>query len=111
MRGFLLILVAGLGCAALGSGVGWLLGSLSPEFIELIAQPYPVAEPPRLGAALGLVCGLLLGAIAMALGLLVEAFRVWAVRNRTARELPPNQPPTGPSGGGMTSTAIQRPGG
>jgi hypothetical protein len=85
MRTFLLIVIAGLACAALGSGVGWLAGSLSPEFIALVAQPDPVAAPQRLGAALGLVSGLLLGAAAMAFGLLVEAFRHWAVRDKASR--------------------------
>ena len=91
MRVFLLIVVAALGCAALGSGFGWLVGNLSPEFIALVAQPYPVAEPERLGAALGLVSGLLLGAAAMGFGLLVEAFRAWATRGKVSREVPPRQ--------------------
>jgi len=77
MRGFLLIIIAGLGSAALGCGLGWLVGRLSPEFIELVALTPTVAEPARLGAALGLVSGLLLGAAAMAFGLVVDVIRVW----------------------------------
>jgi len=91
MRVFLLIVIAGLVCAALGSGFGWLVGSLSPEFIALIAQPYPVADSQRLGAALGLVSGLFLGVAAMGFGLLVEAFRAWAIRGPASREVPPHQ--------------------
>jgi hypothetical protein len=109
MRVFLLIVLAGLGCAALGSGVGWLVGTLSPEFIALVAQPSPVAQPQRLGAALGLVSGLLLGAAAMAFGLLVEAFRVWAVRGKVSREVAPN--PTlhqsGPADDGSSSFHVR----
>src|SRR5262249_26153208 len=111
MRGFLLIVVAGLGGAALGCGVGWLVGLLSPEFIALVASPSPVTEPGRLGAALGLVCGLLLGALAMSVGLLVDVLRAWAGRGRVDRGLPANQSfqQTGPVGGAMTSTAFRQP--
>jgi len=91
MRVFVLIVIAGLGCGALGCGLGWLVGWLSPEFIALVAQPNSVEEPQRLGAALGLVSGLLLGAIAMAFGLLVEAFRAWAIRGKASREVLPNE--------------------
>src|SRR5262249_42705910 len=92
MRAFVLIVLAGLGSAALGSGFGWLVGSLSPEFIALVAQPYHVADPQRLGAALGLVSGLLLGAAAMGFGLLVEAIRLWAKRGKSNSEGLANQP-------------------
>jgi hypothetical protein len=93
MRVFLLILVAALGCAALGCGFGWLVGTLSPEFIALLTQPTPVDDPQRLGAALGLVFGLLIGAAAMGFGLLVEAFRTWVNRIKPSREVRPNQTP------------------
>jgi hypothetical protein len=92
MRAFVLIVSGGFGCAALGGGFGWLVGTLSPELVALLAQPSAVAEPQRLGAALGLVSGLLLGSVAMAFGLLVDAFRLLATRGRAARELPPDQP-------------------
>ena len=39
-----------------------------------------------------LVCGLFLGAFAMTLRLLVDAFRAWAARGKASRELPPHQP-------------------
>jgi hypothetical protein len=90
MRGFLLIVLAGLGSTVLGGGLGWLVGTLSPEFVELVAYPQPVAEPGRLAAALGMVSGLLLGAAAMAFALLIEAFRAWALRGRAGTEVPPN---------------------
>src|SRR5262245_183030 len=93
MRGFLLIVLAGLGSAALGGGLGWLIGWMSPEFVALLAQPSPVAEPGRLGAAFGVVSGLLLGALAMAFGLLVEAVRAWAARGRAVAEAPPDEAP------------------
>lgn len=80
MRGFLLILCAGLGCAVLGGILGWLLGVFSPEFIALVAQPQPVVEPARLGAALGAVSGLLMGSLAMVAGLLVGVLRAWLTR-------------------------------
>jgi hypothetical protein len=111
MRVFLLIVIAALGCAALGSGFGWLVGELSPEFIALLAQPSPVAEPERLGAALGLVSGLLLGAAAMGFGLLVEAFRAWAIRARVSREVPPRQAlhQRGHAEGGSSPSSFVRP--
>jgi hypothetical protein len=91
MKVFVLIVLAGLGCGFLGSGFGWLVGSLSPEFITLVAHPYSVAEPRRLAAALGLVSGLLLGATAMAFGQLVDAFQSWAIRGKTGRDSSLNQ--------------------
>src|SRR3712207_1877371 len=103
MRGFLLIVIAGLGCAILGGGLGWVVGHLSPEFVALLARPSVVSEPERLGAALGLVSGRLLGAGAMAFGLLVEAFRVWAT-NRPARQAPQ---PTDLATGGSSSCRVR----
>jgi hypothetical protein len=94
MRIFLMILAAALGCAALGSGLGWLIGTISPEFIAMVVEPYPVAEPPELGTVLGLLSGLLLGAGVMAFALLVEAFRLWvASRGKTSEQVVPNQTP------------------
>lgn len=110
MRGFLLIFGAGLGCAVLGSGLGWVMGWLSPEFVALVVQPFPVAEPERMGTALGLVCGMLLGVSAMAFGLLVDVVRTWLV-HRAPRELPPNESlsPNGPLGDVGSATAAPRP--
>ncbi len=91
MRNFILIVLAGLGCAVLGCGFGWLTGLLSPEFIDLLCQPLVVKEPERMGAALGLVIGLFLGSFAMGFGLAVEAFRAWASRGKASKSLPPSQ--------------------
>jgi hypothetical protein len=93
MRGFDLIVLAGLGSAALGGGLGWLVGCLSLEFLGLVAQPSPAAEPGRLGAAFGVVSGLLLGALVMAFGLLVDAARARAARGRPGAAVPPDGAP------------------
>lgn len=86
MKTFFLIFLAGLTGAAMGGAFGWLVGNQSSEFIELLAKPYKVVDPQQVGAALGLVCGLFLGAAAMAFGLFVEAFRLWATRDKPAGE-------------------------
>jgi hypothetical protein len=93
MKGFFLILGAGLVSAALGCGFGWVVGSVSPEFIAYLVQPQPVADAPGLGTALGLVSGLLLGAATMAFSLLVEAFRLWVLHGRAPKEAIPTRTP------------------
>jgi hypothetical protein len=85
MRAFLWIMAAGISCALLGGAFGWLLGLIAPEFLQLLSQPQPVADPARLGMALGMIAGLLLGAAAMAFGQLVEAIRG---RGKQAPEAP-----------------------
>jgi hypothetical protein len=90
MRVFLWILAAGLGCSALGGGFGWLVGTISPDFMEFLVQPHSIAEPDRLGLACGLVAGLLLGAVAMGFGQLIGAFRFWAERAWKAGPCPPS---------------------
>ena len=80
MREFTLITVAALVSAVLGGLFGGLIGWLSPEFIGVLTQPQPVAEPARFGAATGLVAGLFIGAAVMAFGLMVEAIRGWVKR-------------------------------
>jgi hypothetical protein len=91
MKIFFLIVIAGLGCAALGGGFGWLVGILSPEFIALLVQPDPVSEPERMGAALGLVSGLFLGAATMGFGLVVEALWQLAIRRKASKEVPTDE--------------------
>jgi hypothetical protein len=75
MREFTFILFAALGSAVLGGVFGAGIGYLSPEFIDLLAIPQKVAAPEKFGAAIGLVCGLMLGSVGMGFGLLVGAIR------------------------------------
>jgi hypothetical protein len=83
-REFLLILVGAFIGAALGAGFGALVGLVSPEFVEALAYPQPINSPERLGTAMGMIAGLLLGAAAMAVGRLVGAARQWATSGRSA---------------------------
>lgn len=80
MREFAFIFVAGLASAILGGSFGAFIGWLSPEFIDALTHPHPIADSVRFGIATGLVSGLLIGSAAMAFGLLVAAFRAWAMR-------------------------------
>jgi hypothetical protein len=76
---FAIILIAGLGCSVLGAGFGWIIGTTTPEFIELLfanaTNDEPVAAPVEVAMALGAISGLVLGAGAMAVGLLASAIR------------------------------------
>ena len=85
MRGFFLIVAGGLVSSILGGVLGGIIGWISPEFVELVTDPHPVADPVRLGAGLGVVSGLLLGAAAMAFSLLVGVFRTWVTRGRSGQ--------------------------
>jgi hypothetical protein len=82
MREFAMIVVAGIVSAVLSAGFGWLIGRLSPEFIQLLAAPIEVKEPERLATAIGVVSGLMIGAAAMVVGLIVSAIRGRANRPR-----------------------------
>jgi hypothetical protein len=75
-----MILGAGIVSTVLGAGFGWLIGRLSPEFVQLLAMPIDVKEPERLATAIGAVSGLIIGAAAMVVGLIVSA-----IRGRTSR--------------------------
>jgi hypothetical protein len=114
MREFTLITVAALVSAVLGGLFGALIGWLSPEFIGVLTQPQPVAEPARFGAATGLVAGLFIGASVMAFGLMVEAARAW-VRRLTPRTDGSAEPGTASeravSDAFQASSAPRRPGG
>jgi hypothetical protein len=75
VREFLFLLGgAAVGCA-LGGGFGALVGIVSPEALAFLAHPHPIAAPVNLGAAAGMVCGLLLGTAAMAAGRFLSAVR------------------------------------
>ncbi len=106
MRIFLWIIAAGLVCSALGGAFGFLIGELSPEFMQLVVGvgPDPITEPGRLGLACGLVCGLLLGAAAMAFGQLLAAFRAWAERVWNAPS-PDGATPPAPPGEGRSAAS------
>ncbi len=77
-REFLLILAGGGVGSVLGAGFGALVGAVSPEFMDVLAHPHPVGTPERVGAAMGMVGGLLVGAAGMAAGRLIGAARAWA---------------------------------
>jgi len=77
-REFILIVVGGFIGAALGAAFGALVGAWFPEFVELLWRPEPVGPTAPLGAAMGMVAGLPLGAAAMAAGRVVGAVRAWA---------------------------------
>ena len=69
---------------------------MSPEFIDVLTQPHPVGAPERVGAAMGMIGGLLVGAAAMAAGRLIGAVRAWAGL-REGKHVGPNRsngPPT-----------------
>jgi hypothetical protein len=82
MREFCMILTAGLISCALGGGFGWLVGRISPEFIQMLARPYPVQDPERFAAAMGTIAGLVIGAAAMAFGLLIAVIRSHGKRSK-----------------------------
>jgi hypothetical protein len=81
-REFLLILASGLIGAVLGAGFGVLVGFVSPEFVDALTHPYPIHTPERVGMAMGMIGGLLVGATAMVAGRLVGAVQQWAARGR-----------------------------
>lgn len=86
MRAFVLIVAAGIGCSILGGLFGFTIGKLSPEFLRVITfipqLGTNVQDPPSLGAAFGMVCGLMLGAAAMAFSLVLQTLREWIARGR-----------------------------
>ena len=75
MREFTFIVFAGLGSAVLGGLFGAGIGYLSPEFIDMLADPHKIAAAEKVGAAIGLVLGLLLGSAVMAFSLFIETIR------------------------------------
>ncbi len=80
VREFLFVLAGGAAGCLLGGGFGVAIGTLSPEFIDLLTHPQRLAAPERVGAAMGLILGLLTGATAMVAGRLVGAAWHWAGR-------------------------------
>lgn len=81
---FLILFGAGLG-AVLGAGFGILVGFLSPEFISLLFRPDPIQFPQHLAGVMGMICGLILGTLAMIFSLVVGTIRE---KIRTSRRIP-----------------------
>jgi membrane protein YqaA with SNARE-associated domain len=75
MREFCLILAAALVSSLLGAGFGWLIGHNVPEIFDLLAPLQQIKAKAAVGAALGAIAGLLLGAGTMAAGLLIAALK------------------------------------
>lgn len=75
MREFCYILAAGLVSSLLGAGFGWLIGHYVPEFLDLLSPIQQIEAKAAVGAALGAINGLLLGAGTMAAGLLIAALK------------------------------------
>ncbi|MBX3434884.1 MAG: hypothetical protein KF847_16320 [Pirellulales bacterium] len=78
MREFGLILLAALVSSLLGAGFGWMIGRLSPEFLQILFAGTKIRDAASVAAALGAVCGLFLGAASMTAGLLITALRARA---------------------------------
>ena len=81
-REFFLIVAGGFIGSALGIAFGGLVGLLLPDFVAIIWRPEPVGPTAPLGAGMGMVGGLLVGAGAMVAGRLVGAVRLWAAGGR-----------------------------
>lgn len=87
-REYFLILAGGAVGSVCGIGFGAVVGVVSPEFIAALTQPHPIQAPERAGAAMGMIGGLLVGAVAMAAGRLVGAARIWAAGGREGNRGP-----------------------
>lgn len=75
MREFLTIVAAAFVSSVLGALFGWAIGRFAPEVLSVLFPVVPIQSPPPTAAALGAICGLLLGAGAMAAGLFIAALR------------------------------------
>ena len=80
-REFFLIIAGGFIGAALGTAFGALVGLLFPDLVALLWWPEQVGPTVRLGAGMGMVFGLPIGAVAMVAGRVVGAIRAGAGRN------------------------------
>ena len=77
LRGFLLIVVAGLLGAGLGGLFGAAIAALSPEFVAELFGSKPAAGLARYAAAVGAIWGLFIGAGAMAFVIGAAAVSHW----------------------------------
>jgi hypothetical protein len=110
-REFLLIVAGGIIGSVLGAGFGILIGFVAPEFVEALANPQPVHSPERVGLALGMIAGLMIGATAMVVGRVVGAIRQWAASRGAAvaqRFGPDAGPERGPNTGITRHEGIAR---
>lgn len=73
VREFLLILLAAVVSSLLGLAVGAGIGRLAPELIHHLTRPDKIAAPVNVGAAMGLISGLLIGAATMIAGRFITA--------------------------------------
>jgi hypothetical protein len=97
-REFFLIVAGGFIGSALGTAFGALVAVLFPDFVELLWRPDPVGPAVPLGAAMGMVFGLPIGAAAMAAGRLIGAARARAgLRDGMAGQAEPSAA-SGPQG-------------
>jgi hypothetical protein len=87
-REFFLIVAGGLVGSVLGTAFGALVGVLFPDFVAMIWRPEPVGPTASLGAGMGMVLGLPIGAAAMVAGRLSGAVRWWAGIREGAPETP-----------------------
>ncbi len=95
-REFFLIVAGGFVGSVLGTAFGALVGLLFPDFVAIIWRPEPVGPTAPLGAGMGMVLGLPIGAAAMAAGRLIGAVRWWAGIREAAppmSTLPPHECP------------------
>lgn len=77
-REFFLIVAGGFIGSALGLAFGGLVGLLFPDFVSMLWRPEPVGSTASLGAGMGMVFGLPIGAAAMVAGRFIGAVRAWA---------------------------------
>ena len=83
-REFVLIVAGGFIGSALDMVFGWMVGAFFPDFVAMIWRPEPVANPASLGAGMGMVMGLPIGATSMTVGRVIDLIRYW-LRTRTGR--------------------------
>lgn len=77
LRGFLLILAAGVLCAVLGGLFGAGIAALSPELVAELFGSKAASGPARYAGAVGAIWGLFIGAGAMAFVIGAAAVSHW----------------------------------
>jgi hypothetical protein len=76
LRGFLITIASGLGFAAAGAGLGFLLGTLAPDYYRTVFRIPPSVDisPAQAGLGLGLTQGLVAGLV---VGLVIVVVVAW----------------------------------